>query len=363
MDDKTVFKGFIISGMKVVHLLWNLGTGGIETMLVDIVNRQVLLTEIEGVSIIVVNDIVQQSIVSKIDKRVKVLACNRKKGSRSLWPIVKLNKCLFSLKPDVIHFHAPGIRNMVFHPAKKALTIHTTGYKAEVGRRFDVLYAISNAVREEWRNMGTDSVVVQNGIPCEEIAVKSQYWNGEGDFHIIQVSRISFYHKGQDLLVKAVAALEEPLKERVHLTFVGEGEDMSMLQGVVKECGLGNNVEFLGLKDRTWVYPHLKDYDLFVQPSLFEGFGLTVAEACAAGLPVLVSENEGPLEIICNGKYGATFKNKDIQSLTENLKGILEGGYDELVNKAKEARQHVLETYDVGITAKQYVEEYKKLLK
>lgn len=349
--------------MKVLHLLWNLGTGGIETMLVDIVNRQVASPDIEMVSIIVVNDIAQQSIVSKIDKRVEVFACNRKKGSRSLWPIIKLNKYLYALKPDVIHFHAPGIKRMVMYPAKKVLTIHTTGYKSQVGKGFDALYAISNAVREEWLDMGTASVVVQNGIPCEDIAVKTQYWNGDGNFHIIQVSRISLYHKGQDLLVKAVKALEKPLREKVHITFVGEGEDMPQLQEVVRECRLENNVEFLGLKDRIWVYPHLKDYDLFVQPSLFEGFGLTVAEACAAGLPVLVSENEGPLEIICNGKYGATFKNKDINNLTEKLTWILQGGYDELVMKAKESRQHVLKTYDVSGTASQYVEEYKKLLK
>ena len=143
--------------MKVLHLLWNLGTGGIETMLVDIVNRQVASPDIEMVSIIVVNDIAQQSIVSKIDKRVKVFAYNRKKGSRSLWPIIKLNKYLYALKPDVIHFHAPSIKRMVMHPAKKVLTIHTTGYKSEVGRAFDALFAISNAVREEWLIFSVES--------------------------------------------------------------------------------------------------------------------------------------------------------------------------------------------------------------
>lgn len=127
-------------------------------MLVDIVNRQVLLPDVENVSIIVVNNIAQQSLVSKIDKRVKVLACNRRKGSRSLLPIVKLNKYLFSLKPDVIHFHAPGIKRMVLYPAKKVLTIHTTGYKSEVGKGFDALYAISNAVREEWLTLPTSCV-------------------------------------------------------------------------------------------------------------------------------------------------------------------------------------------------------------
>ena len=251
---------------------------------------------------------------------------------------------------------------MVFISGKKVLTIHTTGYKSKLGKGFDQLYAISNSVREEWLAQGVDTVVVENGIPCNDITVKEHYWNQDSVFKIIQVSRISLYHKGQDLLVKAVAKIRKEGINNVQVTFVGDGEDMPKLKETVAACGLEDAVEFLGLRDRNWVYPHLKDYDLFVQPSLFEGFGLTVAEACAAGIPVLVSENEGPLEIICNGKYGATFKNKDIDDLASKLKLIIKSDYARLASIAGEAREHVLNTYDVHITAKQYLDEYAKLV-
>ena len=54
---------------------------------------------------------------------------------------------------------------------------------------------------------------------------------------------------------------------------------------------------FLVKQTQDYVAAHLTDYDLFVQPSRWEGFGLTVAEAMAAGVPVLVSEGQGPAEV------------------------------------------------------------------
>ena len=331
-------------------------------MLVDIANCQVAVSERHQVCIIVVNDVINEEVLNKIDPLVKVLQCGRKAKSRSLAPIIRLNNYLLKYRADVMHFHAPGINKMVLIPCKKVLTIHTTGYKSDIGKGFDRLYAISNSVREEWLAQGVNTTVVANGIPCTDIAVKEKYWTGDGVFKIIQVSRISLYHKGQDLLVKAVAKLRDAGISNVQITFVGDGEDMPQLKETVSACGLEDAVVFLGLRDRNWVYPHLKDFDLFVQPSLFEGFGLTVAEACTACLPVLVSENEGPLEIICNGKYGATFKNKDINDLAAKLNLLVEGDYARLVSMTTEAREHVLNTYDVHITANKYLDEYAKIV-
>lgn len=54
-------------------------------------------------------------------------------------------------------------------------------------------------------------------------------------------------------------------------------------------------------KNQEWIYHNLCNFDLFIQPSRFEGFGLTVAEAIAAKVTVLVSNIQGPMEIIDDG--------------------------------------------------------------
>ena len=99
---------------------------------------------------------------------------------------------------------------------------------------------------------------------------------------------------------------------------------------------------------------------MFVQPSIYEGFGLTVAEAMAAKIPVLVSENQGPLEIIDNGKYGYYFKNGDANDCADKIINIIEQGVDK--NLIEAAYNRVEENYSVTQTAINYINEYKKIV-
>ena len=126
------------------------------------------------------------------------------------------------------------------------------------------------------------------------------------------------------------------------------------------ELGLSDYIVFEGRKTQKEIYQQLCGYDVFVQPSRSEGFGLTVAEAVAAKLPVLVSNLPGPMEIIDNGHFGMSFETENIEDLAAKLEIILNGGYDySLVEKAY---KRVVELYDVSVTAKKYIDEYKKII-
>lgn len=68
--------------MRIAHIHWSLGTGGIETMLPDIVSEQAKTNE---VALIIINDWVEPSILAKVNQeRVKVVLINRMKGVRVL---------------------------------------------------------------------------------------------------------------------------------------------------------------------------------------------------------------------------------------------------------------------------------------
>ena len=109
------------------------------------------------------------------------------------------------------------------------------------------------------------------------------------------------------------------------------------------------------------MYENLCNYDLFIQPSRYEGFGLTVAEAIAAKLPVLVSNIDGPLEIINGGKLGLTFENEDVTDCADKIQKFIEQGRNS--KQVEEAYQYVCENYDVSVTAQKYLEVYKSVLK
>ena len=78
--------------MKIVHVFWGLGFGGIETMLINIANAQAHYGA--DVHIILINKLYEQTLLDGIDPLVKVHTLNRKLGSKGLGFILRLNKTI-----------------------------------------------------------------------------------------------------------------------------------------------------------------------------------------------------------------------------------------------------------------------------
>ncbi len=113
----------------------------------------------------------------------------------------------------------------------------------------------------------------------------------------------------------------EELKEKANLIIVAgkvdanntsdgeEKEQIYLMHDIINKYNLHNKIKWIGKlfrKDQTGeVYRVIADRKgIFVQPALFEGFGLTVLEAMRSGLPVFATFYGGPLEIIEDGKSG-----------------------------------------------------------
>lgn len=343
--------------MKIAHVVWQMSTGGAESMLVDIANIQ---AESEKVLVIAINDNQNPMVMNKLNPNVEFFSCGRQKKSRSITPFFRLNKKLFSFKPDIVHNHFGDLYKYEFFGKNKVWTIHNTGYPSKYFKHYKRCFAISNSVKNEWKNLGYDVVVVENGINCRLIREKKNF-NRNSIVNIVQISRLLTEQKGQDLLIRAIEILVKEKKEKnVKVHFIGDGPDRNKLENLVNEKDLNDFICFMGLKDREWIYNHLCEFDLLVQPSRFEGFGLTVAEACVAKVPVLVSDNEGPLEILDEGVLAMTFKNKDVDDLADKLFYFLNNCYDQTL--LEKASRRICEKYDVKKTSKKYIEEYEKLL-
>ena len=330
-------------------------------MLPDIANAQ---AEANEVAFVVINDWVEPSILAKISQdKVRMVFLRRRAGSKNPWPIIKLNLFLMKFKPDIIHTHAYQVISLVLCPwGKRVRTIHNTYNVCSEYPKFDKLIAISKAVQEFTSNQGFESVLADNGIPVKRIRHTRKNVFADGKLHIVQVSRLYVCQKGQDLLLKALAILKvsSPRTPFV-MHFVGSGGDEGMLREMVHELQLDDSVIFEGLKSQPWIYENLCRFDLFVQPSRYEGFGLTVAEAIAAKVPVLVSNVEGPLEIIDGGRLGLFFENENAADCAEKLKSFMEHGRND--TQVEEAYQYVCDHYDVNITAHKYLEVYQSILK
>lgn len=348
--------------MKIVHLIYSFTTGGTETMLVDIINSQV---KKNSVHLIVVNDLYHDDLILTLSDNVKIHKIDRSVGSKNPFKFLYLNFLLIKFSPNVIHCHNHNGIGVIFPVLRKnvILTIHDTGVSSSYFSKYSKLISISESVKNDlFLRTGFYSDTIYNGIPLNSISKKYNYLNPSKDsiFKIVIVSRLLHQKKGQDLAIKALESLISNGNTNIRLDLIGDGVSESYLKELVIRCGLSSYVSFLGLKTRNYVYTHLKDYDLLLQPSRYEGFGLTVVEGIAAGIPVLVSDIEGPMEIIQNGKFGYFFKSDDLDDLISKLDYIISVHDSDLnSNLIFKALQHVKKNFNINITVNKYLDYYK----
>jgi len=343
--------------MKICHLIFSFTTGGAETMLVDIMNEQ---CKTEEIHLVVVNNIYNKDVLKKISDRVKIHLIKRKSGSRSIIPIIELNITLYNIKPDFIHCHNFELAKIIFTNLlnfKIGLTVHDVYVSTSCHNKYHKLFAISKAVQKAIKDRsGYDSIVVLNGINFSKFKKKYNYKSKI--YKIVQVSSLNYEKKGQDIIIKAMNILVNKMKiTDIRIDFIGEGESEDYLKILVKEYNLEEYINFLGLKTREYLYNNLHNYDLLLQPSRYEGFGLTVVEAMAAKVPVLVSNIHGPIEIIQGGKYGDWFESENIDDCANKIYQLY-SDKNQILNKTKVAYEYSLNKYSVKQTAFRYLKLY-----
>lgn len=342
--------------MKIVHCIYSFHTGGAETMLIDILNAQI---QTQQVSLIIVNKEYNQSLLDKIDKKVRIIKLGRPTSSRNPWYFVWLNILLLSLRVDVVHLHSASLIKMIFALQDRLYyTCHTVGIKLEphkVAKVFAISQTVADDLRERYRC--SNIKVVHNGIHLERIIPKTNHIMMPSNIKIVNVARLDHKKKGQDMLIHAIALLKHRGIKPISVDFIGEGLSLDTLRNLTIELGVDNQVRFLGLRDRDYIYKHLCDYDIMCHPSRFEGFGLTVVEGMAAKLPILVATGDGPYEIIAKGKYGYAFERDNVESCANVLADMIEH-YDKAVAKAETSWEYAHRTYSVQNMVRQYIEAY-----
>lgn len=347
--------------MKIVHLSFSFETGGMQTLVVDVAGEQ---CQTHRVWLIVVNDLYDEAMLAQLDPRVRVICLNRQAGSRNPWPLLRLHGLLLRIRPDAIHCHNNDLLPLLGPFRSRAfLTVHDVVGPAGCERFFPGyhgVFAISEAVRAYVRqSSGVQSELIYNGIHADKLRARTGS-ERPTPFRILQVSRLVHTKKGQHILLHALADLVHARGlTHLRLDFIGEGESAAYLEALTDELGLRPYVRFLGLRERAFIYECLSSYHLLVQPSLYEGFGLTVAEGMAAGVPVLVADLDGPREIIGAGQYGWSFPSGDAQACADQMAEVV-GKYAtvEVRTKVDRALVRARTVFDVRHTARQYLQQY-----
>lgn len=346
--------------MNILHISWTFTFGGIETMLVNIANEQIKAGH--DVSIIVIeHNNIEKTLQEKLDKKIKLYCANRKFGTLDISAIYRLNKLVMQINPDVIHLHSASIYKYILSERHRKIcnsTLHDICNKKNTNNisKIPRVFSISETVHDDlYSKLNVNSIINQNGILPQYIKYKSRFLYND-ILRIVQVSRIDIPKKGQDILIESVNLLIKKGYTNLKVDFIGDGSSMNYLKEIVKDYGVENYINFLGAKSQEYIFNHLCDYDLFVQPSRFEGFGLTVAEAMAAKLPVLVSDNQGPAEIVGHGEYGYIFESENIEDCANKIEIFIKKEND--LSMIEKAYKRVNEIYNIKKTAQNYINQY-----
>jgi len=117
---------------------------------------------------------------------------------------------------------------------------------------------------------------------------------------------------GIDTLIKAFCVIQKRnLPMRTRLLIVGKGSKMGDYKQLARSLEQEDKIEFFGFVNHDEVPSLLQSFDVFVALSRSESFGVSVLEASACGLPVVVSDAEGFVEVVENNKTGLIVPKND----------------------------------------------------
>lgn len=350
--------------MKITHCIFSMETGGAEVLTVQLLNEACQEHE---VSLVIINSKWNKILLNQLDRRVKVYYINRQPGSKNPFPLIRLNWLIRRINPDVIHSHDPKVARVIkWSKAKLLHTIHDVGIPVTNYSLYHRLVAISDTVKRDVSiRTRFDVKKVYNGIPAESFVQRTVHeLKPHEPIRLVQVSRLVHEKKGQDILLHALHKLKFNYGiHEVKLDFIGSGHSLEYLKKLSHELELDGVVDFVGEKPREWLFQNLRSYHVLVQPSRYEGFGLTVLEGMAAGIPVLASDTDGPAELIGSLPGGFLFENEnpaDCASVLFHIYRLYKSAG--IASLLEESTALIDEKYSLRSCSLKYIKEYESLL-
>ncbi|HNW97300.1 MAG TPA: glycosyltransferase [Bacteroidales bacterium] len=292
----------------------------------------------------------------------------------------RIKKIISFEKPDILHSYYASSYGLIgalcnFHPyvisvwgsdvfefpgssffAKKVLKYNLS--------KSDHIMATSNALAQETKKYTSKKInVIPFGVDTEKFFknVKKILFN-ENDIVIGTIKTLEKVY-GIDYLIKAFAKLKEKNKGlSLKLLIVGSGSCEQEYKNLVKELGIKPDVIFTGYVDHCDIVKYYNNIDVFVVSSIRESFGVSVLEASACELPVVVTDTGGLPEVVEKNKTGMIVPVKDIDEIVNALE-LLISSEKLRIDMGESGRKHVIKSYDWSKNVQAMINMYKKTTK
>ncbi len=287
-------------------------------------------------------------------------------------------------EPDVVHINKQCMDDglgIVLGATKTkfpiAITVHVTRSMSQLGAKLGFIRdSISNRVLNRDRhqfitvsktcgedlaaNLNDTALItpVFNGAEPPEDSDRTDIrksWNLDSDAVILgTVARIE-EQKNPLFMVPVLKSLPE----HVHMVWVGDGRLRRQLEDAIASEKIEDRFHLLGWQDNAKNL--IPGFDIFVLPSLFEGFPFAIIEAMASGIPSVVSDVDGNGESNLHEKSGYVLPLNDTASWVEHLQELVDQPKlrDDM---GKFARDRFQNEYTIDVMAKRTMDVYRKAI-
>ena len=189
--------------------------------------------------------------------------------------------------------------------------------------------------------------VINNGVTIEETN-KVTFQNNI--IQLLVVSRL-VSQKNIDSIIKAVKVMEN---EEIILNIVGDGSEINNLKHLVKKYELDQKVNFIGKIESPKLNKYLKDADIFIQASNYEGLPHSILEAINYEIPILSTDVGGCSVLLNKGERGYIIPMPISEiGITEGIRTII-NNKNEAISKAKIAKEFLIQQYNFNTNAEIY---------
>lgn len=327
--------------MNVMHIIWDLGQGGAQTYLLNLVSEQKKDPDLQLRVLVLTR---RGALSDEYERLVKTEYLGMSSG-HSLLAALQIPSKIKESNVALIHVHSNNILLFCLLHLIRLPIVYTEHGGGLLGGRYQdrLIYKLLHkpvtrwiAISEYMANVMQDTNpsndlpidLVYNGVNAEQISATTQTPEKDLDERITsaryRVGVIGRLHeqKGIDLFVRVAGHLHSQIDDTVFI-IVGDGGLRPDLEAQARQLNVDERVFFLGYrKDAIAI---LKNFTVFLFTSKFEPFGLVIAEAMAAKVPVVATHSVGAIpEILSNRKEGIVVSNRDPSAVADAVVALLQ---------------------------------------
>lgn len=218
---------------------------------------------------------------------------------------------------------------------------------------------ISETVSRDWINHGLNQELchtILNGVN----EVKERLRKNKKQYSLVMIAEVT-PPKGQEFVIEALSHL--PIKQRnyIKLDFIGGGNEkyIASLQQKIQKLGLEKIISFLGIIENAAMV--VSNYDILINASDGEGFGLSTAEAMMNSVCPLVSDKGANIELVKDKVTGKIFrKTDDFEDFLNSLNYLLNN--DIILNLSSKAHNYAIKYLTINRQSKEVFDLYSSII-